>query len=315
MPAPVNATTLSARRQINPSERPRSDIRRTSRHALLDPAASDLAPRPLKSRVVHDRHRSACLARPRARNSAIPTRGRRPMDERNLGLGPAHLWSDLAATTSAAVSDLARIARRHRRRASTRASRCSTPPTCTAIAAARRPCWARCSARAARTSCWPASSAADGRPRPPEVGGSRRYVMQAVEDSLRRLKTDWIDLYQFHSPDPRRRSRRRCARSTISSRQGKVRYIGCSNQVAWEVADASWTAETEGLTPFVSARTSTPCCSASRGGAHPRHAPLRARAPAVFPLASGLLTGKYRKDAEPAAGTRFAGSQMSRTAT
>ena len=85
-----------------------------------------------------------------------------------------------------------------------------------------------------------------------KVGGSRRYIMSEVEDSLRRLRTDWIDLYQIHQPDPRTPIEETLRALDDLIRQGKVRYIGCSNFPAWQVMEAQWTAKTGGLNAFVS---------------------------------------------------------------
>lgn len=84
--------------------------------------------------------------------------------------------------------------------------------------------------------------------------GSRRYVRRAVEASLRRLRTDHLDLYQLHAPDPHTPIAETLAALTELVTEGKVRYVGCSNLPAWQVADAAWTAETKGLAPFVSAQ-------------------------------------------------------------
>src|SRR3546814_1272331 len=83
-------------------------------------------------------------------------------------------------------------------------------------------------------------------------GGSRRYIMSAVEDSLRRLRTDWIDLYQIHQPDPLTPIEETLRALDDLVRQGKVRYVGCSNLPAWQVVDAQWTARQAGLNAFVS---------------------------------------------------------------
>jgi aryl-alcohol dehydrogenase-like predicted oxidoreductase len=83
-------------------------------------------------------------------------------------------------------------------------------------------------------------------------GASRHYIMRAVEDSLRRLKTDWIDLYQQHRPDPLTPIDETLRALDDLVRQGKVRYIGCSNLPAWQVVEAQWTARHQGLNPFVS---------------------------------------------------------------
>ena len=85
-----------------------------------------------------------------------------------------------------------------------------------------------------------------------KTGGSRRYIMTALEDSLRRLKTDHVDLYQMHQPDPRTpiEETLRALDDLIS--QGKVRYVGCSNFPAWQMTEAAWTARSAGLHGFVS---------------------------------------------------------------
>jgi aryl-alcohol dehydrogenase-like predicted oxidoreductase len=141
-------------------------------------------------------------------------------------------------------------------------------------------------------------------------GGSRQYIMAAVEDSLRRLKTDWIDLYQMHRTDPRTPIEETLRALDDLIRQGKVRYIGCSNFAAWQMTEAAWTARTAGLNGFVS-------CQDEFSLVH--RAPEAELLPAArklglgllpyFPLASGLLTGKYRRNATLPAGTRLAGTQ------
>jgi aryl-alcohol dehydrogenase-like predicted oxidoreductase len=139
-----------------------------------------------------------------------------------------------------------------------------------------------------------------------KVGGSRRYIMQAVEDSLRRLRTDWIDLYQMHQTDPRTPIEETLRALDDLVRQGKVRYIGCSNFAAWQVVEAAWTARSNGLNPFVShqdeyslvfRKPEAELMPASRKyglGMLP-----------YFPLASGLLTGKYRRNAAMPADARL----------
>jgi aryl-alcohol dehydrogenase-like predicted oxidoreductase len=141
-------------------------------------------------------------------------------------------------------------------------------------------------------------------------GGARRYIMTAVEDSLRRLRTDWIDLYQIHSFDPRTPIEETLRALDDLVRQGKVRYLGCSNFPAWRVTEAHWTARTLGLNPFVSCQDEyslvfrapeaelMPAAGASGMGMLP-----------YFPLASGLLTGKYRRNAPMPPGTRLASTQ------
>ena len=85
-----------------------------------------------------------------------------------------------------------------------------------------------------------------------KVGGSRRYIMNAVEDSLRRLRTDWIDLYQIHQPDPHTPIEETLRALDDLIHQGKVRYVGCSNFPAWQVMEAYWTAKNDGMNGFVS---------------------------------------------------------------
>ncbi len=138
-------------------------------------------------------------------------------------------------------------------------------------------------------------------------GGSRRYIMQAVEASLRRLGTDYIDLYQYHFPDVRTPLEETLRALDDLVRGGKVRYIGSSNFAGWQVAEAQWLARTEHLTPFVSAqneysllnrnieRELAPACEHYGIGVLP-----------YFPLASGFLSGKYRPGEAPPQGTRLA---------
>src|SRR3712207_8576216 len=87
--------------------------------------------------------------------------------------------------------------------------------------------------------------------------GSRRYVMRAVEASLRRLDTDYIDLYQMHEPDPATPIDETLAALDDLVRSGKVRYLGNSNFTGWQIADADWTARAGGATPFIRDRKST----------------------------------------------------------
>ncbi len=138
-------------------------------------------------------------------------------------------------------------------------------------------------------------------------GASRRYIVAAAEASLKRLKTDWIDLYQVHRPDAATPIEETLSALDDLIRQGKVRYVGCSNFAAWQVVDAEWTARDRRLTPFISAqdelsllvrdieRELIPALEAKGVGLLP-----------YFPLASGLLTGKYVRGADAPAGTRMA---------
>ncbi len=141
-------------------------------------------------------------------------------------------------------------------------------------------------------------------------GASRRYIMRAVEDSLRRLRTDWIDLYQQHRPDPLTPIEETLRALDDLVRQGKVRYIGCSNLPAWEVVEAQWTAQHHNLNAFISCQDEyslvvrdiekdlVPAMQRYGLGLLP-----------FFPLASGLLTGKYKRNAPLPAGTRLANTQ------
>jgi aryl-alcohol dehydrogenase-like predicted oxidoreductase len=136
--------------------------------------------------------------------------------------------------------------------------------------------------------------------------GSRRYIVRAVEASLRRLETDYIDLYQVHQPDPATPVEETLAALDDLVRSGKVRYLGNSNFAGWQIADADWTARAGNLTPFISAQNQysllqrdveadvVPACEHFGLGLLP-----------FFPLDSGLLTGKYRRGEKPAAGTRL----------
>ncbi|WP_066520608.1 aldo/keto reductase [Curtobacterium ammoniigenes] len=130
--------------------------------------------------------------------------------------------------------------------------------------------------------------------------GSRRYIRLAVEGSLRRLGTDWIDLYQMHAPDPSTPIEETLAVLDDLVREGKVRYIGHSNFAGWQIAEAELTASIAGTTAFVSAQNEYSLLA--------RHSD-REVLPAVrayalgflpyFPLYNGLLTGKYTEGGAP----------------
>ncbi len=139
------------------------------------------------------------------------------------------------------------------------------------------------------------------------AGASRRYIMIAVEACLRRLNTDTIDLLQVHFPDPWTPIEETLSALDDLVRAGKVRYVGCCNFSAVDVVEAAWTAKTKNLTPFISAqnRHNVLECriSTELAGACERHGlgflPY-------YPLAAGLLTGKYRAGEPAPAGTRLA---------
>lgn len=141
--------------------------------------------------------------------------------------------------------------------------------------------------------------------------GSRRYVRRAVEASLRRLRTDHIDLYQYHEPDGVTPIAETLAAMHELVVEGKVRYIGGSNMAAWQVVDAEWTARDRGTTRLISAQNEY---SLLRRDAEEELLPACARFGVgvlpYFPLASGLLTGKIGRDRPPAEGTRLAGTEV-----
>ncbi len=137
-------------------------------------------------------------------------------------------------------------------------------------------------------------------------GASRRYIMNAVEDSLKRLQTDWIDLYQLHAPDPLTPMDEtlRALDDLVSS--GKVRYIGCSNVPAWGVADAAWISKTRGFNPFISAQDEWSLIVRKlEAELLPATEHFGLGILPYFPLASGMLTGKFKKGEEMAKDTRL----------
>ena len=145
-------------------------------------------------------------------------------------------------------------------------------------------------------------------PRPDQAGGSRRHIVNAVEASLKRMQTDYIDLYQMHRPDADTPIEETLAALDDLVRSGKVRYLGNSNFTGWQIAEADWVAKTEHLHRFVSAQNNysllerrvehevLPACDHFGLGFLP-----------FFPLASGLLTGKYQRGEAAPEGTRLAG--------
>jgi aryl-alcohol dehydrogenase-like predicted oxidoreductase len=129
-------------------------------------------------------------------------------------------------------------------------------------------------------------------------GASRRYITQAVEASLKRLRTDWIDLYQLHRPDPLTPIEETLRGLDGLVRHGKVRHIGCSNLAATELAAAQTTAERLGLTAFISCQNEYSLLARRiEQDLFPVMQRLRLGLLPYFPLASGLLTGKYAPDA------------------
>ncbi|HVA23427.1 MAG TPA: aldo/keto reductase [Chloroflexota bacterium] len=145
------------------------------------------------------------------------------------------------------------------------------------------------------------------RARPDVAPGSRQNIRRAVEDSLRRLRTDYIDLYQLHFPDPRTPIDETLTALDELVRDGKVRYLGGCNFDAWQVVEADWIARGQRSARFISAQNRynvlnrapeaelTPACLRYGIGIIP-----------FSPLADGILTGKYRRGEDPPAGTRLA---------
>ncbi len=136
---------------------------------------------------------------------------------------------------------------------------------------------------------------------------SRRYIMQAVEASLARLGTDWIDVYYMHWPDPLTPMEETLRALDDLVRSGKVRYIGACNLAAWQVVDAEWIAHELGTHRFICAQNEYSLIDrdAEREMLPALHAHGLSLVP-YFPLASGLLTGKYRRDQEVPEDSRFA---------
>jgi aryl-alcohol dehydrogenase-like predicted oxidoreductase len=137
-------------------------------------------------------------------------------------------------------------------------------------------------------------------------GASRHTIIAGAEASLRRLNTDWIDLYQQHQPDPCTPIDETLRAFDDLVRQGKVRYVGCSNLKAWQVVEARWTSRSLGLAAFVSCqneysllmrqpdRELIPMMQSHGIGLLP-----------YYPLASGALTGKYRRNTPMPEGARL----------
>jgi aryl-alcohol dehydrogenase-like predicted oxidoreductase len=144
-------------------------------------------------------------------------------------------------------------------------------------------------------------------PGPNDNGASRKHVFDSCEASLRRLQTDYIDVYQIHTPDRSTPMEETMQALHDLVRSGKVRYIGCSNYYEWEIAEAQWFARTNNLTPFVSCqdfynmlyrdieKRMTSLCQKYGLGMIP-----------YFPLAGGLLGGSYKRGVAPEPGSRGA---------
>ena len=152
-------------------------------------------------------------------------------------------------------------------------------------------------------------------PGPNESGASRKHIMDAVEASLQRLRTDYLDLYYIHRPDPNTPIEETLDTLDDMVHQGKIRYIGCSNYQAWQVCEAVYTSRSRHLSSFVCAqneynmlnrtveRELVPFCRAYGVGLVP-----------FYPLAAGFLTGKHRPGEPPPAGARYDDTSKTRPA-
>jgi aryl-alcohol dehydrogenase-like predicted oxidoreductase len=142
---------------------------------------------------------------------------------------------------------------------------------------------------------------------PNDRGGSRHHIIEAAENSLKRLQTDYIDVYYIHTADPKTPIEETLFALDALVKSGKVRYLGCSNFASWQVSDALWTSRVNHLAPFVVVQQGynllqrqiekdlVPCCQAHGLGLVP-----------YSPLASGLLTGKYKQGQAAPQGSRLA---------
>jgi aryl-alcohol dehydrogenase-like predicted oxidoreductase len=142
---------------------------------------------------------------------------------------------------------------------------------------------------------------------PNDKGGSRHYIMKAVEASLKRLQTDYIDVYQMHNPDTETPIEETLSALDDLVHAGKVRYIGCSNFAAWQLCEALWTSTVNHLHSFVTVQVRynvlersietelVPCCRKYGIGVIP-----------WGPLAGGFLTGKYQQGEQAPAEARLA---------
>jgi aryl-alcohol dehydrogenase-like predicted oxidoreductase len=141
---------------------------------------------------------------------------------------------------------------------------------------------------------------------PSEQPGSRSWLIKSVENSLKRLDTDYIDLYIMHEPDPSTPIEETLRTLDDLVRIGKVRYIGCSVFTAWQLCEAMWTSKTHNLESFITAsskynlinrdieREFVPCCQTYGVGIVP-----------IAPQAGGFLTGKYQRGKKMPEGARF----------
>jgi aryl-alcohol dehydrogenase-like predicted oxidoreductase len=140
-----------------------------------------------------------------------------------------------------------------------------------------------------------------------EARGSRRYIRASIDASLRRLRTDHVDLYQMHEPDPRTPIEETLDALGELVRDGKVRYIGSSNFASWQVVDADWVARDTGGPRFISAQNDY---SLLERDAEIELIPAAEHVGVglipFYPLARGLLTGKYQRGRPAPPGSRLA---------
>lgn len=141
---------------------------------------------------------------------------------------------------------------------------------------------------------------------PNQVGASRQHILTEIENSLKRLQTDYVDLYQIHRADPNTPIEETLQTLDQLVSQGKVRYIGCSNYQSWQVCEALWTSRTQNLVPFSTVQPHysmlnrevekelVPFCKTYGVGILP-----------YFPLANGFLTGKYKRGETAPEGSRL----------
>ncbi len=138
--------------------------------------------------------------------------------------------------------------------------------------------------------------------------GGRGYIRHAVEQSLRRLRTDYIDLYQIHTPDPQTPAAETLGALNELVAEGKVRYLGHSNYKGWQIAEAAAVADRHGMAPFISAQNHWSLLErAAEAEVVPASRHFGLGMLPYFPLANGLLTGKIRRGLPAQDGTRLAG--------
>jgi aryl-alcohol dehydrogenase-like predicted oxidoreductase len=142
---------------------------------------------------------------------------------------------------------------------------------------------------------------------PNDVGASRHHIIASCEASLRRLRTDYIDVYQVHTPDRSTPIEETLDALNTLMRQGKVRYIGCSNYYGWEVVEALWTARVHGWQGFVSCQD---FYNLLYRDIEKRFVPMVLKQGLALipylPLAGAMLSGAYRRNVTPEPGSRGA---------